>query len=413
MNKWVVDETILDGASYELLEDIVAVTGRASKKSFKGRAAWKCKSAAAAAFQSLCLEDRLLVGELLMALALESHSFRSHSSAVVGGLQTLARMRNVEFSRLSRGDSSAPVGEGEVKLSDRARRLALNKKYECIREAIGTFKRTPIGTDRDGREYYFLGEQWSPIFVCEREMMAVEPDEPDESDEPEAVNGGNPAEAEAAGAAAAATAAAVTVAVDADSIDDEVDGATLRPAADDAAMASESATLQAVDSAEMENSDKMSATKRSRMELTAARKKLFLGQKSPKKKVKQKPKPVRTGAEDTRSWVAIGTPEDLQALLDSLAPADEEELRLKSILKGLQPRIVQSMSLSTNPADGILGSFCTSCFAQPENLLLCDGDGTAEVECTEEWCFVCAKVSKLPEGDWSCSTCAANLGPSC
>ena len=92
MNKWVVDETILDGASYELLEDIVAVTGRASKKSFKGRAAWKCKSAAAAAFQSLCLEDRLLVGELLMALALESHSFRSHSSAVVGGLQTLARM---------------------------------------------------------------------------------------------------------------------------------------------------------------------------------------------------------------------------------------------------------------------------------------------------------------------------------
>ena len=62
-------------------------------------------------------------------------------------------------------------------------------------------------------------------------------------------------------------------------------------------------------------------------------------------------------------------------------------------------------SLSTS--DGVLGAICTSCYVQTEEVLLCDGIEEAGHVCQAEWCFACAGVDKLPEGDWKCGMCLA------
>ena len=51
-------------------------------------------------------------------------------------------------------------------LSEKEARRAMTRKYATIRGLLGSYRRTPLGVDRDGREYFVLGEQWSRIFVC-------------------------------------------------------------------------------------------------------------------------------------------------------------------------------------------------------------------------------------------------------
>ena len=47
-------------------------------------------------FASLGLRERVRVGELLAALAVESHRFRTHSAASVAALSQLGRARDAE-----------------------------------------------------------------------------------------------------------------------------------------------------------------------------------------------------------------------------------------------------------------------------------------------------------------------------
>jgi len=120
------------------------------------------------------------------------------------------------------------------------------------------------------------------------------------------------------------------------------------------------------------------------------------------------------------TWTIVSTPNDLKELVDSLVPAPAycDEARLRSVLLHLEPKLVESMQLGhTSPSEGLLGAICSQCYAQTDEVLLCDGpvapDGgngkLAEEEaspCPEEWCFKCAGVTEMPEGDWRCATCA-------
>ena len=77
---------------------------------------------------------------------------------------------------------------------------------------------------------------------------------------------------------------------------------------------------------------------------------------------------------------------------------------LRAALRHLEPRITAAMDQAAgSPSDGLLGAICSKCFKQTEEVILCDGAGGAE--CNEEWCFACAGVAALPEGDWRCTRC--------
>ena len=109
----------------------------------------------------LDLETRVALGELLCGLALESHRLRAHVNNSVTALQILGRCRNAELAKLGKmNDASGGGGDKEA-------RKAMTRKYATIRGLLGSYRRTPLGVDRDGREYFVLGEQWSRIFVCE------------------------------------------------------------------------------------------------------------------------------------------------------------------------------------------------------------------------------------------------------
>ena len=78
-------------------------------------------------------------------------------------------------------------------------------------------------------------------------------------------------------------------------------------------------------------------------------------------------------------------------------------------LNGLQKPPMVNGPLSTS--DGVLGAICTSCYVQMDEVLLCDGIEEKGYACPAEWCFSCAGVTSLPEGDWKCSTCQAATMP--
>mmetsp|Transcript_41381 Transcript_41381/g.95593 ORF Transcript_41381/g.95593 Transcript_41381/m.95593 type:complete len:145 (+) Transcript_41381:2422-2856(+) len=84
------------------------------------------------------------------------------------------------------------------------------------------------------------------------------------------------------------------------------------------------------------------------------------------------------------------------------------EMEVESVKKLNKPPMVHG-PLSTS--DGVLGAICTSCYVQTDEVLLCDGIEEKGYACPAEWCFSCAGVTSLPEGDWKCSTCQAATMP--
>ena len=48
---------------------------------------------------------------------------------------------------------------------------------------------------------------------------------------------------------------------------------------------------------------------------------------------------------------------------------------------------------------------------QTHEVLLCDGVAEKGYACPAEWCFGCAGVTELPEGDWKCTGCVKATAP--
>jgi len=324
-------------------------------------------SGGAAAYASLPLDARVAVGELLCALAVESHKFRHHAAASVSALQALGRARNAQWAKLPKSSDEA-----------RAVRAALGKKYETIRMALGSFRRQPVGSDRTGREYFLLGEQWGTLFVCEPEPTDGETF--DASDEDGAGNDEGADEGEN----------------DGDATDDE---------------ATEDETGSGYDNGDGDGSgggggddDGSGDGEKPSLPLSVDGSALTPTKASAKKPPKAKAR--RASARQSSVWRGISAAADLRALIASLSPTPPfgAEARLRAALQHFEPRIAAAMDQALgSPSDGLLGAICSKCFKQTEEVILCDGSGGAE--CNEEWCFACAGVAALPEGDWRCARC--------
>ena len=131
--------------------------------------------AACVPYASLDLETRVAVGELLCGLVLESHRLRTHVNKSVSALQILGRCRNAELAKLSRSGTSSSASSSSSSSSssgggggggsagggggDAEVRRVLARKYAAIRSLLGSYRRSALGVDRDGREYFVLGEQ--------------------------------------------------------------------------------------------------------------------------------------------------------------------------------------------------------------------------------------------------------------
>lgn len=95
---------------------------------------------------------------------------------------------------------------------------------------------------------------------------------------------------------------------------------------------------------------------------------------------------------DAGAWSMCCDVGHFQAFCASLGRTAGERL-LKRVLLKLTPAF-------TFKVEGVA---CSLCGAAPPNgqLLLCDG-----ATCEEEWCFSCAGVTRVPDGDWKCRGCA-------
>jgi hypothetical protein len=273
-------------------------------------------------------------------------------------------------------------------------------RYECLRGALGAYRRTALGSDRNGREYFVLGEQWSALFVCEPPVvdetsadtaLAIvqddtadlgkgwlsAPDAKAASDEEAAYEGAGEGDVGGDGF----TDEDATEDEDGDATDEEVmDGGDALPGGGSAR--------------------KHFAKMRAEASCTRAKAVVEGAAKPP-------PRVVKASGLENSTWAVVTSAGELRALLTSLvaSPAYCDEARLRSALVHLEPKFTAAMALGlASPSEGLLGAICSQCYAQTEEVLLCDG--AAGQACPEEWCFKCAGVAELPEGDWKCAACA-------
>ena len=109
-------------------------------------------------------------------------------------------------------------------------------------------------------------------------------------------------------------------------------------------------------------------------------------------------RPISRGAAATDPLRLGADAAAFEALLGSLGHAGDA--RLRRALTKLRPKFDAGLAAHAN------SQTCSLCGTWPLNqqLLLCDGRPGAP-ECTEEWCFACAGVEAIPDGDWRCVGC--------
>ena len=304
-------------------------------------------------------------------------------------------------------------------------------RYECLRSALGFYRRASLGSDCDGREYFVLGEQWSMLFVCEPPLNAnsalpevsssssssddvvvseangdddvSSPDKMEEERDCEGLDEENPADD------------------DEDATDNE-DDEDLGSRTSSSSMVDghgNSAATAAVDEVSVRKlfakarADSCHKARANKGAADGATTTSAGGAINTKRVPSSRVLKASTFEEST--WTVVSAPDDLRKLLTSLvsAPAYCDEARLRSVLLHLEPKLVESMELGyTSPSEGLLGAICSQCYAQTDEVLLCDGPvgqeggNQPESPCPEEWCFKCAGVTEMPEGDWRCATCA-------
>lgn len=54
-------------------------------------------------------------------------------------------------------------------------RRELDAKFEALRAKVGSYRRLSLGADRDGRDYFLLGDVWDRVFVSRRDDAAAKP----------------------------------------------------------------------------------------------------------------------------------------------------------------------------------------------------------------------------------------------
>ena len=277
---------------------------------------------------------------------------------------------------------------------DRAALAALNDKFEAIRSVLGSHRREALGEDRLGREYFLLGEQVTRIFVCE--PAAPLPTSAPISGEGLAGEGGVAGE---------------------DSSDDD-EG---RPVGAVAGEAAGEATGEAMGEATGgETWEQLAATYPAEPSFAPTPAPALAPARAARWKRPRQRAPPPASARAGSRWLVISSAAELETLTASLGGpvADGEaggraslaaERRLAAALRRLAPRLAAATEVPLSPADGVLGAICSRCYVQTEQVILCDGAaaaGDGEFECPEEWCFTCAGVDALPEGDWRCSCCS-------
>lgn len=217
----------------------------------------------------------------------------------------------------------------------------------------------------------------------------------------------------------------------------------------------------------MDPLDEKEEKRKRRAEFTRARNAAWASKTTVVKR-KAPVKVQRASTLEGSTWTVVGRTSELRTLLRSLCPAPgyTDEARLRSALMHLEPKFSAAMDADSpedevgepaeaaeepivspiaaaaaaaaaagaacaemevesvkelnkppmvngplSTSDGVLGAICTSCYVQTDEVLLCDGIEEKGYACPAEWCFSCAGVTSLPEGDWKCSTCQAATMP--